>query len=151
MIPSLIEWVKGSGFRVLPVAQWDQWCLGSTGMQVQFPGQHSGLRIWHCHSCSLGHNCGSDLIPGQGIPHATGQSKKKKKRKQKKLRLRLSTWPGNFPMLWCGHKIKKKRKKRMMLWTFSQKVHTEGTVGTIWIKGKNPGFSGRATTGQYPS
>lgn len=47
------------------VVQWDWQYFGSVGTKVQSPAKHSGLRIWHCHSCSLGQNCGSDLIPGQ--------------------------------------------------------------------------------------
>ena len=39
--------------------------------------QHSGLGIWHCCSCGVGHSCSSDLIPG----------------------------PGNFHMLWLWPKI----------------------------------------------
>lgn len=31
-----------------------------------------GLRIWHCHSCSV-------LIPGPGTPHATGWPNKQTK------------------------------------------------------------------------
>ena len=46
--------------------------LEAAGMQVQSPAWHSGLRIWLCHSCSLGHDCGSDLIPGWGAPYAPG-------------------------------------------------------------------------------
>lgn len=37
-------------------------------MQVRSPAQHSGLRIHHCHSCGLGHNHGSNLIPGLRTP-----------------------------------------------------------------------------------
>ena len=37
-------------------------------------GRHSGLRIWHCSTCGVGCNCGSD----PGIPYATRQPKKKK-------------------------------------------------------------------------
>ena len=48
-------------------------------MQVRSPAQHNGLRIQHCHSCDLGHNCGLDLIPSPGTPYATGWPKKKKK------------------------------------------------------------------------
>ena len=50
------------------MAHQDQHHLGSAGTQVQSLAQHSGLRIWCCHSCSLGHNCSSYLIPGQGTP-----------------------------------------------------------------------------------
>lgn len=48
------------------MAQWNRWCLGSARRQVPSPGQHSGLGIRWGHSCSLGCNCGLDLIPGQG-------------------------------------------------------------------------------------
>ena len=33
-------------------------------LRHRFNPWHSGLRIQHCHSCGLGHNYGSDLIPG---------------------------------------------------------------------------------------
>lgn len=39
----------------------------------------SGLRILCCHSCGLGHNGVSDLIPGLGIPCAAGWRKEKKR------------------------------------------------------------------------
>ena len=58
------------------------WHLGSTGTQVQSPARHSGLRIWHCGSSGLGHDCGSDLIPGPGTPYALGRPKMKNKQKQ---------------------------------------------------------------------
>ena len=66
------------------MAQQDQWCLGSPGMEVRFPAQHSGLRISHCHSCSIGHNYGWNLIPGPGLPLPCSSQKKKKKKKKKK-------------------------------------------------------------------
>ena len=57
------------------MAQWDP----------QTPAQHSGLRIHCCRSwsCCLGHNCGSDLIPGQGIPYVVGWPKEKKRKGNK--------------------------------------------------------------------
>jgi len=64
-------------FRVPVMVQADRWRLRSTGTQVRSPARHSGFRIQHCHSCSLGYNCGSDLIPGQGTPYALGQPKKR--------------------------------------------------------------------------
>ena len=70
------------------MAQQDQGHLWSTGLQVQSPARHSGLRIRHCSSCGVGHNCGSDPIPGLETPYATEQPKKeekKKKRKKKKM------------------------------------------------------------------
>ena len=63
------------------VAQWDQQCLGSTTAQVPSSAQHRGLRIQRCYSCSLGHICGLDLIPGLGTPYAMGWPKKEKKKK----------------------------------------------------------------------
>lgn len=53
-------------------ASWECWDLGSV------PAQHSGLGTWHCHSCGLSGDCGSDLIPSLGTPYTTGQPKKKK-------------------------------------------------------------------------
>ena len=53
---------------------------GILGALGQAPAWHSGLRIWHwCTSCSLGSNCGSDLIPGLGTPYSMGQPKKNKR------------------------------------------------------------------------
>ena len=65
------------------VVQQDGWHTGSVGTQVQSRAQQSGLRIWHCLSCSLVHNYGSDLSPGQGNPYAVGWPKMKKKKKIK--------------------------------------------------------------------
>ena len=48
------------------------------------PTWHSGLRIWLCHSCSVGCNLSSDLIPDPETPYAT-EWPKKKKTKTKKL------------------------------------------------------------------
>ena len=49
-------------------------------MQVRPPARQRGLRIQHCHSCSLGHDCSRDPIPGPGAPHATGQPNKERKK-----------------------------------------------------------------------
>ena len=38
---------------------------------------HSGLRIWHCCSCGLGHSCTLDLTPGLGTSICYGCKKKK--------------------------------------------------------------------------
>ena len=70
--------LKSNTTRVPTVAQGDWWRLCSTGMLVRSLTQHSGLRIWCCHSC------GSDMIPGPGTPCAAGWPKKKKKMKKKK-------------------------------------------------------------------
>ena len=66
------------------VVQQDQWHLGSAGTQVWSPAWLSVLKIQCCCSCSSGHNCGLELIPGPGTPYATGQPKMKKKQKKKK-------------------------------------------------------------------
>lgn len=56
---------------------------GALGLRFDpWPGV-VGLRIWHCQSWSLGHDCGWDLSPGQGTPYAKEQPKKKKSRLQK--------------------------------------------------------------------
>ena len=52
--------------------------LGSPRTQVRSPARHSGLRIQCCHSCGLGCNCGSDLIPGSGTAYAVGSQRDKK-------------------------------------------------------------------------
>ena len=54
--------------------------LWRAGMQVRSLARHSGLRIQHCLSCSLGWNCGLDLISGPGTPYAVGQTKNKQKK-----------------------------------------------------------------------
>ena len=59
------------------MAQQDQQCLWSTGMQVQSLASHSGLRIPCCHSCGVDENCGVGLIPGPGTPCAMGEPKEK--------------------------------------------------------------------------
>ena len=56
-------------------ASWEHWDAGSS------LARHSGLRIQH--TCGLGHNCGSDVIPGPGTPYAPGAKKKKKKKKER--------------------------------------------------------------------
>ena len=53
--------------------------LVSTGTQVRSPARHSGLRIRGCQSWGLGHNYGSDLIPGLGTPYDAEWPKKEKK------------------------------------------------------------------------
>ena len=71
------------------MAQWDQWCLGSPEMQVRYPALHSGLKIWHCCSCSLGYDCSWDMIPGPRnyICHRAAKKGKKKKTKLNKLNI----------------------------------------------------------------
>lgn len=54
--------------------------LCSTRTQLQSLAQRSGFGIWRCCSCVIGHRHGSsDLIPGPGMPYASGRPKKKKK------------------------------------------------------------------------
>ena len=65
------------------VAQWGWQHLWSAGIEVPFPTWNSGLRKLQCHSCGVGHNYGSDLIPGLGTPYAPVWPKKKKRRERK--------------------------------------------------------------------
>ena len=64
---------------------------------------HSGLRIWHCLSCGIGHSCSSDLIPGPGTSICCGWSQKKTNKNTKK-------WKNDTKK----KKKKKKKKKRML-------------------------------------
>ena len=75
---------KNSKGGVPAVVQQDVWHLRSAGTMVQSPAQHRRLRILHCHSCGLGCNCGSDLIPGMETPYAAGQPKKEKEKKMER-------------------------------------------------------------------
>ena len=61
-------WHQSTYLGVPSVVQRDWWHLCSTSMQVPFLAQHGG--IWHCCSCGVGRNCGSELIPGLGTPYA---------------------------------------------------------------------------------
>ena len=58
--------------------------LGSPGTQVQSLPQHSGLRILHWSSCSLGHNGSLDLIwPGSSMCHGAAKKRKKERKKER--------------------------------------------------------------------
>ena len=77
--------------------QWDQ-CLWRAGMQVWSLAWYSGLGIQYCHSCGIGCNCGLHLIPGLGIPYASGRPKKqRRKRVLCSLTRALLSWPSNLP------------------------------------------------------
>lgn len=69
------------------MAQRDQRRLGSAGTLVSSLAQHSRSRIQCCPSCGLGHNYGSDMIPGLEISCALGWPKKEKKRKEIKMKV----------------------------------------------------------------
>ena len=69
---------KKSLIGVPAVVRQDQQHLGSSEMQARL----RGLRTQRCHSCSLVHYCGSNLIPGLGTSHARRWPKKKKKEKK---------------------------------------------------------------------
>ena len=77
-------------YRVLTLVQRDQQHLCSTGTQVPSPPWNKGLRIWCCLSCSIGCNCGSDLIPSLATPYASGGQKRKKKIVIKKIFLKIA-------------------------------------------------------------
>lgn len=55
--------------------------LGALGHRFNPQPSTVGLRSQHCCSFGLGQECGSDLIPGSGVPHAAGRPKMKKKKK----------------------------------------------------------------------
>ena len=78
----------------VPTVEQQNWQhRGSTGTQVEYPALHSGLRIRCCCSCSLGHNCGLDLIPGPGTPYGVRWPKKIKKHLIKQYLMHISlTW-----------------------------------------------------------
>ena len=80
--PTIASVLKNPVMGAPAVAQGDRQCLGCAGTQVPSPAWHSGLRIQHCHSCSLGHDYGSDLILGLGTPYAMGWPKKKGQKKR---------------------------------------------------------------------
>ena len=66
------------------------WCNGIgrvlAALGCEFDPWHSGLGIWHCHSCSLGCNCALDLIPGLRTPYAVGRPRIKGKKKRERER-----------------------------------------------------------------
>ena len=41
----------------------------------------SGLRIWPCHCCGLGHCCDSGSVPGLGTPTCCRLGEKREKKK----------------------------------------------------------------------
>ena len=76
-IHSLLISSKLQSLGVPTVARWDWQHLGSTGMQVRSPAQHSGLRIQCCHSCDPW------PWPGSSICHGAAKNKKTNKQKNK--------------------------------------------------------------------
>ena len=77
---------------IAAVVQKDRCYLGSARWRVWSLARHSGLRIWHCHSCGLhcnwGSGCGRDsnLFPGLETPCVLG-------------------WPKNIPNKKPTHKV----------------------------------------------
>ena len=59
------------------------------------------LRIWHCCSCGLDHNCSLDLIPGPGTLYASGWPKMKNQKNPKKTQEPM--WP-NMKMIIANYK-----------------------------------------------
>ena len=57
--------------------------LVSVAVLFKSPVQCCGLRIWHCHSCSVGCSCSSDLNPGLGTSTSPGCRQKRPKKKKK--------------------------------------------------------------------
>ena len=76
-------------YGVPPGAQWGLWHLWSPGMLVQFLAPHSGLKIQYFCTCSIGHSCSKNLIPGPENQNAVGGKKKKKKKKERNLKIHV--------------------------------------------------------------
>ena len=55
----------------------------SVAARIRSPAQRSGFRIWHHHSCSVGHSSGLNLIPGPGISICCKCGQKKNKEREK--------------------------------------------------------------------
>lgn len=51
----------------------------NTILSLQFPLWHSGLKIWCCHSCNLGHRCRAQILSLTQELHVLEAAKKKKK------------------------------------------------------------------------
>ena len=62
----MVQWVKDlTAAASVDVELW-----------VQSPVRHSGLGMWHCHSCGISHSCISDLMLGRELPYAFSAAKK---------------------------------------------------------------------------
>ena len=61
------------------MVQWDWQHFCSAGTQVQSLAWHSGLRILHGPTCSVGLNCGWNMTPGLELHMPQGAKKEKKK------------------------------------------------------------------------
>ena len=73
--PEVLYLKSEQGSKMGLAVSWEHWDASL------IPAQHSGLRMWHCCSCSVGQNCGLDLVYGLGNPYASGRPKKKKNKK----------------------------------------------------------------------
>ena len=90
-----------------------------------------GKKIRHCCSCSIGHNCSSDLIPGPGTPYAVGWPKKKKTKQQIKTKLAwsgqgLSNPYGLELTIWPWDRPRKSSSKALFLFSHGWKSHLLG-------------------------
>ena len=83
-ITTAIKYRKGEGEKKRSS------CCGTMGSGASWECWDAGLihglalRIWHCHSFGLGHNCSLDLIPDQETLYAEGRWKKKIKKRIEK-------------------------------------------------------------------
>lgn len=73
---------KSIGTGIPAVVQQDWWRLWSSGMQVPYMAQHSGLRIWCCCSCSVPCNCSSIWSLAWELPCAMGWPQENPKNKK---------------------------------------------------------------------
>ena len=78
--------LKDESLGVLTVAQWVKDLTTAAWVDVEAlvpsSAQQSRLRTQYCHSCSIGHSCSSDLIPGPRTPICYRCSQKKKGKKK---------------------------------------------------------------------
>lgn len=108
---------------------------GALGLRFDpWPGV-VGLRIWHCQSWSLGHDCGWDLSPGQGTPYAKEQPKKKKADFK-----RTSCLP--LPITTLRSRLRVQIQKNIIYhdWVITLSLKSF-SIPTLWKKNLNPVFS----------
>ena len=70
------------------MVQWDQQCLCSAWMRVQFPAQHSGLKDLVLPQLQCRLQLGLRSNPGLGTPYAAGWPKKIGRERKKESMLR---------------------------------------------------------------
>ena len=77
-VPTVPQWVNDSS------------CLCGIGGFNPCP-EHSGLRIWLCHSCGVGRRCSSNSTPGLGTSMCHRYSQKQKNKNKKAIMRMISS------------------------------------------------------------